>query len=163
MNYRSVLAATAVVTCLIAGPAFAKADKAFLRDAIKGDNSEIALGKLAAEQGASDGVRNFGTTLATDHAKAKEEAAALASSMNVPVSEEIKPAARKEMNKLSRLSGQAFDKEFAMYMVKDHEMDVKEFKQKAAEGNKQVAMLAANTLPTLEQHLQTAQSLSSGQ
>eukprot|EP01035_Chromulina_nebulosa_P014559 gene14559-19263_t len=56
---------------MLAGPALAQNDKAFLRDAIKGDNSEIALGKLAADKGASEGVKSFGMTLATDHAKAK--------------------------------------------------------------------------------------------
>lgn len=158
MNYRTMLA-SAALACLIVTPALAKTDKAFLRDAIQGDNSEIALGNLAARKGASEGVKSFGTTLATDHAKARDEVVALATSMHVMATKKIKPQAREEMRKLDKLSGPAFDKEFASYMVKDHEMDIKEFKAKAAEGNKDVPMLAAKTLPTLEQHLKTAQSL----
>lgn len=158
MTYRYALAAAAVA-CLIASPALAKGDKAFLRDAIRGDNSEIALGKLAAEKGASEGVKTFGTTLATDHAMAKDEAAAVAKTMNVTVTDKIKPEASEEMTKLDKLSGTAFDKEFVAYMVKDHEKDVAAFKEKAAEGGTAVPMLAGKTLPTLEKHLQTAQSL----
>lgn len=158
MNYRHAFAAAAVA-CLIASPALAKSDKAFLSDAIKGDNSEVALGHLAAEKGSSEGVKTFGTTLATDHSMAKDDASMLAKKMNVAVSDKMTPEARKEMTKLNKLSGAAFDKEFASYMVKDHEKDVKAFKAKAAEGDKDVPKLAAKTLPTLEKHLQTAQSL----
>ncbi|WP_370677310.1 DUF4142 domain-containing protein [Pleomorphomonas sp. PLEO] len=158
MNYRTILA-SAAVACLIASPAFAKADKAFLRDAIQGDNSEIALGKLAAQKGDSEGVKTFGTTLATDHAMAKEAAATVATSMKVRVTDKIMPEARAELRKLNKLSGPAFDREFARYMVRDHEKDVAEFKEKAAEGKTDVAKLAAKTLPGLEGHLKTAQSL----
>src|ERR1700712_4814675 len=102
MKYRYMLAGVAM-SFLIAGPGFAKSDKSFLRDAIKGDNSEIALGKLAAQKGASEGVRGFGTTLATDHTKAKEDATAVATSMKIDVSDEMMPEARKEMKKLDKM------------------------------------------------------------
>jgi putative membrane protein len=159
MTYRYALAAVAVA-CLLSNPAFAKGDKAFLGDALKGDNSEVALGQLAAKMGASEGVKTFGSTLATDHGMAKTEVATLATTMKVPVTDKIKPEARKELEKLNKLSGPAFDKEFASYMVKDHEKDIAEFKEKAAEGNTPVAMLAAKQLPTLQKHLEMAQSLS---
>lgn len=158
MKYRYVFAGVAMA-CLIANPAFAKTDKSFLRDAIQGDNSEIALGKLAAQKGASEGVKTFGTTLATDHAMAKDEAATVATSMKVRVTDKMMPEARSEIRKLDKLSGPAFDKEFVSYMVKDHEKDIKEFKAKAAEGKTEVPMLASKTLPGLEKHLKTAQSL----
>lgn len=158
MNYRTMFAATAIA-CVIASPALAKSDKAFLRDALKGDNSEVALGQLAAQKGMSDGVKSFGNKLATDHAMAKDQVATVATSMKVKVTDEIKPEARREMRKLDKLSGAAFDKEFVAYMVKDHEKDVAEFKEKAAGGKGDVAMLASKQLPTLEEHLKTAQSL----
>lgn len=158
MKYRYVFAGVAMA-CLFANPAFAKTDKSFLRDAIQGDNSEIALGKLAAQKGMSEGVKTFGTTLATDHAMAKDEAATVATSMKVPVTDKMMPQARAEIRKLDKLKGKAFDKEFVSYMVKDHEKDIKEFKAKAAEGKTDVPMLAAKTLPGLEKHLKTAQSL----
>ncbi len=158
MNYRAMFA-SAAIACLIASPAFAKSDKAFLTDAMKGDNSEVALGKLAAQKGESEGVKAFGNTLATDHAKAKDEVAAVATSMKVMVTDHVTPEASKELKKLDKLSGAAFDKEFAAYMVKDHKKDIAEFKEKAAEGNHEVSMLAEKTLPTLEHHLEMAQSL----
>jgi putative membrane protein len=52
-----------------------------------------------------------------------------------------------------------FDKEFTRVMVEDHQKDIAEFKNEAANGHGPVQQLAAETLPTLEKHLQIAKSL----
>ena len=65
------------------------------------------------------------------------------------------------MTKLKGLSGRDFDKEFARVMVEDHQKDIAEFKKEADGGHGAVQQLAAQTLPTLEKHLQMAKSLSS--
>lgn len=161
MTYRSLFAGMAM-TCLIASPAFAADDATFLTDAIMGSNAEIAMGQLATEKGESDGVKTFGATLVADHGLAKQEAGALAASMQVPVTNDVKPDAKEEMAKLEKLSGAEFDKEFAAHMVMDHEKDIAAFKEKAAEGDKPVPAFAAKTLPTLQKHLETAQSLNGG-
>ena len=57
--------------------------KDFLSDAIKGDNSEIRLGQLAARHGGSSGVREYGRTLVTDHTKAKAQASDVARQIGV--------------------------------------------------------------------------------
>ncbi|WFU12679.1 DUF4142 domain-containing protein (plasmid) [Rhizobium sp. CB3090] len=144
----------------MASSAMAKSDKQFLSDAIKGDNAEIALGQLAAQKGGSDGVRSFGQTLVADHRQAKDEAATLAASLEVNVSEGIAEEAQQELGKLQHLAGSEFDKEFVSFMVTEHEKAISDFKEKAGEGNRQVPELAAKTLPTLQKHLQLAQSLS---
>ena len=64
------------------------------------------------------------------------------------------------MAKLQQLSGRDFDHEFIRVMVEDHQKDIAEFKKEAGEGHGPVEQLAAQTLPTLEKHLQMAQSLS---
>jgi putative membrane protein len=132
----------------------------FLTDAMKGDNSEVKLGKLAASQGSSAGVKDFGNMLVEDHGKAKVKVAALARDMGVPTTEETKPEADAEYAKLQGLSGDAFDKEFVSYMVEDHKKDIAKFKDEAnSDDPAPLTRLAADTVPTLEKHLEKAQSL----
>jgi putative membrane protein len=133
-------------------------DTAFLTDAIKGDNSEIQLGQLAEAKGDSQGVKDFGKTLVTDHGKAKDQASALAAQANMPIPTEMMDEAKTEQQKLQKLSGAAFDKEFASYMVKDHTKDIADF-EKQAKGTGPTADLAKQSLPTLKKHLSIAQGL----
>jgi putative membrane protein len=65
----------------------------------------------------------------------------------------------KEKDKLAKLSGPDFDREYMRKMVKDHEEDVKDFRKQAkAKKPTDVNAFAAKTLPVLEQHLSMAQS-----
>lgn len=160
MRWKIFLACTAfAIGCAIASSAAAQSDKQFLSEAIRGDNAEISLGHLAAEKGGSDGVRAFGQTLATDHAQGKKEAAALATNLEVKVTDGIGQEAQQEIEKLRGLSGQDFDKEFVRYMISEHEKDIAAFKAKAGEGDRPASALAKKTLPVLQKHLQLAQSL----
>jgi len=62
---------------------------------------------------------------------------------------------QKDMNKLSGLSGDAFDREYINTMVKDHEKTVKMFEKESTKGtDADVRAWAAKTLPTLREHLQ---------
>lgn len=133
-------------------------DSAFLTEAMKGDNSEVALGQLAASKGSSKGVKDLGTMLATDHGAHKKEVAALAQQAGIPVTDDLKDEAKTLMTKLQGLSGDAFDKAFIDATIEDHKKDIAAY-EKESEANGQTAALALDTLPTLKKHLETAQSL----
>ena len=87
-------------------------DSAFVTEGMKGDNSEVAMGKLAQASGSSDAVKQFGQTLVTDHGAHKSKLAALASEAGVPVTDDVMPEVQANMDKLKGLSGAAFDKAF---------------------------------------------------
>jgi putative membrane protein len=144
-----------------AGAASAQSGKAFLTDAIQGNLAEISGGELAQKKGNSDGVRSFGRMLAQDHSASNEKATTLAKSLGVALPTEPNAEAKNEYDKLSALSGDAFDKEFVNYMVTDHKKDIQAF-QAEANGKDEVATFAKETLPTLQKHLATAQSLAGG-
>lgn len=72
------------------------------------------------------------------------------------------PEADQELAKLRRLSGVAFDQEFARYMVEDHEKDIAKYREEAAHGGADARALAERTLPVLQQHLQMAKALQAG-
>jgi len=63
------------IPCVLVSSSFALAanDKDFLAQAITGDNSEIALGRLATMKG-DEAVKEFGQTLMADHQNARDEA-----------------------------------------------------------------------------------------
>jgi putative membrane protein len=64
-------------------------------------------------------------------------------------------------DKMSKLSGDSFDREFAKHMVADHKKDIKDY-EKAAKKNDAAGAYAKEALPTLHKHLETAQSLGGG-
>jgi predicted outer membrane protein len=59
---------------------------------------------------------------------------------------------------MSKLSGTRFDNEFATMMVAGHKKHISEYQREAKESD-QVGSYAKETLPTLEKHLHTAESL----
>ncbi len=134
------------------------ADQAFLTDAMKGDNSEVALGKLAQQKGAAQGVKDLGTMLVTDHGAHKTTLATLAGQTGVATTDDLKAEAKTEETKLNGLSGAAFDKEFVRATVEDHKKDIAAY-EKEAKGTGPVAEMAQTTLATLKKHLETAQKL----
>jgi putative membrane protein len=148
-----------IAAVLFVSPALAASDQQFISDAIKGDNSEIMLGKLAVQKASSTGVKRFGQTLVTDHSKAKTQAGAVAKRLGITPPDGPMDQAQAEYNKLSAMSGTAFDNEFVNYMVQDHQKDIGEFEDQAKSGDRTTAALAKRQLPTLEKHLKMATSL----
>jgi putative membrane protein len=154
--------ALAALTTAAAAPTANKADQNFLKQAIQGNLAEVELGKLAQEKSMNDGVRSFGDMLVKDHSASNEKATDVASALGV--TEPTEPSKKQKMmyDRLSKLSGSAFDRQFARMMVDDHQKDIKEFEKEAKSSNEQIAGFAKDTLPTLQKHLDTAKSLASG-
>src|SRR5262249_34732326 len=134
------------------------ADDHFVMEAAKGGMAEVELGKLAADKGTSPDVKKFGQRMADDHAKANDELKSLAQTKNItlPTAIDAKSMAAKE--RLSKLSGESFDRAYMQAMLKDHRKDVSEFRTESKSGkDPEVKAWAAKTLPTLEEHLKLAQ------
>jgi putative membrane protein len=136
-----------------------KAGQAFLKKAMEGNLAEIQMGKLAQEKGTSDGVRSFGKQLEQDHAAANQKAEAVAKEMGMSPPTEPNKQQKADYDRMSKLSGDKFDREFVRHMVADHKKDIKEFRQEAKKTNERPSAFAQETLPTLQKHLETAQSL----
>lgn len=162
MTNRALLMAAALAATL---PAMAHAAPAqrFLQDAVAGDNGEVANGRMAQQQGASPGVKDFGRTLKRDHAAAKDQALATARQIHARVDADmVKPEAKAAARRLSRLSGPQFDREFVRAMIADHRKDIAKFQMQARTGDPATRRLARETLPHLQHHLQMALALQRG-
>jgi putative membrane protein len=149
--------AMATNTAATAGTA-TPAQTAFLTDAMKGDNGEVALGTLAEQKDASQGVKDLGKMLVDDHGAHKQTLATLDQQLGVTTTTDLKTEAKTEQTKLNGLSGAAFDKEFVRATVEDHKKDIAKYEEQA-KATGPVADMAKQTLPTLKKHLEAAQKL----
>jgi len=135
------------------------ADRKFMEKAAAGGLAEVQLGQMAAQKATADDVKKFGQRMVDDHSKANDQLKQIATRKGVNLPTELDGSTRREMDKLSKLQGAAFDREYMKHMVSDHKKDVSEFKSeahKAKDGD--VKQFATTTLPTLEEHLTLAQS-----
>jgi putative membrane protein len=156
---RSICFAALLGAALVPSAALADSPREFLRHALQGDNSEMMLGRLAAERGRSSGVRDYGQTLASDHSQAREEVLDVGRRFGLRPDRDPAPEAREERNKLMELRGRDFDREFVRYMIEDHRKDIADFRDEAREHHGPVSDLAQRQLPTLQKHLDMALAL----
>ena len=142
-----------------AGMHKANPESGFVRKAAMGGMAEVELGNLAQQKASNDQVKQFGAKMVQDHGKANDELKQLASSKGIDLPSALDSKHKKDMDKLNKLSGAQFDKAYMSHMVDDHKKDVSEFKKQAKSGkDADVKAFAAKTLPTLEEHLQLAQT-----
>lgn len=135
-------------------------DKKFVREAAEGGMAEVELGKLATEKASSEEVKKFGQRMVDDHSKAADELKELASSKGIQVPDKLSAKDQMMKDRLSKLSGEQFDRAYMSDMVKDHTQDVADFKLESSSGtDPDVKNFAATTLPTLQDHLRQAKEI----
>jgi putative membrane protein len=128
-------------------------DKAFVMNAAIGGMAEVEMGKLAAQKAESESVKQFGQKMVDDHGKANEDLKAVAETQKIDIPVSLDSKHQATIDRLSKLSGSAFDKAYVKEMVKDHNADVKEFQKEAQNGqDSAVRGFASKTLPTLQEH-----------
>ena len=134
-------------------------DKKFIEKAAQGGMAEVQLGKLASQKAESADVKQFGERMVKDHGAANDKLKQIASQKGVTPPSSMDSSTQREYDKLSKLSGAQFDREYMSHMVSDHEKDIKEFKseEKSAK-DPELKSFTQNTLPTLEEHLKLAKS-----
>jgi putative membrane protein len=138
----------------------ADADRQFVERAAGAGMAEVELGQLAQQKASSQQIKVFAARMVQDHSKANEELKQLAQAKGMTVPAAGAKAHRGEMDKLNKLSGADFDKQYVSHMVSDHRKTVAEFK-KASESAQDLDLkaFAGKTLPTLQDHLNQAQSI----
>ena len=164
MSGHAIFRTCVVVALLTASTgAFAqnRANKTFLEEAIQGNYAEIQIGQLAQQKGQSDGVKSFGQMLVTDHSNANNKALSVAKGVGLNSPDGPNKKQQSNYDRLSKLSGAAFDRRFVQDMVADHRNDIREY-ERASKAKNSIGQYASDSLPTLRNHLQTAESLQSG-
>ena len=135
-------------------------DKHFVKKAMAGGESEVALGKLAGQKASSPDVKEFGQKMVDDHTKLNDQMKPIASQLGIDASPGIPAKKEALQKKLEGLSGADFDKAYMSAMVKDHRKDLKEFQKEASSGrNPQLKDAAQQGAQVIEQHLELAEQV----
>ena len=135
-------------------------DKQFMMEAAAGGNTEVAASQLALSMSANDRVKSFANMMVNDHTKAGGELKSMASAKNVTLPDSVMPKQHDALDKLRKTSAAGFDKAYMDMMVKDHKETVDKFKMASEKcENGDIKTWAANTLPTLKMHTDSAMAV----
>lgn len=134
-------------------------DRHFATRAAEAGMGEVELGKLAEQKAENKQVKQFGARMVHDHSQANDRLKQIAATGNMTLPMRLETSAQKDLDKLTKLSGEQFDRAYISKQVSGHEKLIKEFKKEAQSGkDADLRAFASNTLPTLEEHLQLAKS-----
>jgi putative membrane protein len=135
-------------------------DYKFVHDNARGGLLEVQLGELARQKAESPAVRQFGERMVADHSKANDQLKQIIAQKNAALPVGLSHHQNAEIERLQKLSGREFDRQYVDLMVKDHKMDVKEFQDAAKDlSDPDLRTFAKSTLPILEEHLRMARDL----
>jgi len=128
-------------------------DKGFVDKAATGGMAEVKLSKLAMDKGQSMEVKQFARKMVEDHTKANMELKQIAEKKSLAVPTTLDEKHQKVYDKLVKLNGSDFDKEYMRTMATDHDDTVKLFKDQSQNGqDPELKSFAMKTLPILEKH-----------
>jgi putative membrane protein len=156
-----VMAAVAAMALAGCGPTTAD----FVQKVAMSDRYEVQAGKIAAEKGQSDAVKQFGQQMVDAHTKTTEELTGIVKAKNLKVDlpRNLDAKHQKLLDDLNNVSAQEFDKTYAKQQVDGHQEAANLFKKYASQGDDaDVKQFAQKTLPTIEHHLEEAKKLPSG-
>lgn len=132
----------------------------FVKEAAVSDMFEIGSSRLAEQKG-NEPAKTFASEMVKDHSKTSSELKSLVGSGKVKATlpADMDQTHKDMLAKLQRLSGKDFVQQYDSDQVSAHKTAVDLFKRYANGGdNPALKKWAAQTLPTLEHHLQMAQT-----
>jgi len=138
----------------------AAGDTAFIKKAADGGMTEVELGKVAEKNGKRDDVKSFGGQMVKDHGKANDDLKSIAGKMNVTVPDKVSAAHQAKIDKMSKMSGDAFDAAYFKGMVEDHEKTAADFeKASGTVKNADLKKFIDDTLPVIKGHLEMVKKM----
>jgi putative membrane protein len=146
---------------LALGQNVSQSDREFMENAARGGLFEVEMGKIAVNRAQDPQVVSFAQRMIADHTEVNDSLKQLASAKGITLPTQVSAEQKKEMDRVSALSGPQFDRAYMMLMVNDHENDLREFARAAQSANDpDLRQFAANTAPILDEHLEEARKIS---
>lgn len=138
----------------------AMTDQQFVDFAAQTDMMEANLGQLAANAASSQQVKDYASTLVTEHTTDYGQLSTAAKQANLNVPNAIDDEHNKMLSPFQKLKGAAFDHKYANEMVTGHTKAIETYKKEASDGqNEALKAYAQTALPVLEKHLTGAKDL----
>ena len=169
---KRILSIGSIVFCLVlvclAAPAQKKhaakrapmSDQKFVDMAAQTDMLEAHLGQMAANQAASQDVKDYAQMLVTDHTGDYQQLTALAAKAGFTVPTGLDAAHDRMIAPFEKLKGAAFDSRYIHEMIAGHTEAIGVYtKESTGAQNADVKAYASATLPTLHKHLDSAKDL----
>lgn len=135
-------------------PQLSTQDKDFIGSASGSGNYEVAAGKLALQKTQDARVRMIAERMVHDHTQANEQLALLTHQMGMIPSSAPGLKESRELDELRGLNGTDFDQAYLQQQRQAHQQAIALFEKEANNGSdNKVRQFAAQTLPTLQEHL----------
>lgn len=132
-------------------------DQDFINQAWNINSTEIRLGNDAQQKASNADVKAFGKMIVTDHMKLEQELTSLAAEHGAMLPKAIDKSNQELIDRLAKLSGSDFDKQFMTAMISGHEQAVAAFETESKDkAQTPVDKWAAASLATLQHHLDMA-------
>ena len=124
-------------------------DRQFVAAAASGGVAEVDTARLAEQQAGKAEVKSFAQRMITDHTKANQQLASLASQEGLTAPTEPDAKQKATATKLKTLSGTAFDRAYVKDEIQDHKETIALFQKEAKSSqDPQLKQFASQTLPT---------------
>lgn len=137
-----------------------KSDVKYVTQSAQGLMSELKLGALAQERAGDQRVKDFGKQMVTDHGNDLQELKRLAAQKRVRLPHTMNHDQLKEADKLNKLSGKEFDREYVNYEVKDHRGDIQDQHGEISKtADPELKQFASKELETVSGHKQKIDAL----
>jgi putative membrane protein len=148
----------------------------FAERAMMANKAEIKLGELAGENAQSAAVKDFARMMVRDHGNGLNSLKEAVKGFNVDEPAQLDAKHQELYDRLSKLNGAEFDREYMKAMVDGHREVVDMLDDRAGQGpsatgtsgadnsrlDASVNQWAAKALPTTKTHLQKAEQVNSG-
>lgn len=135
-----------------------QADRTFLRAATMGGTAEVEFGQLAGRASTNVGVKEFAQRMVRDHQEANKRVTTLAHNAGLPAMQGLDPDHKAVHDRLSKLQGAAFDRAYIDSQILAHQTMAQLLEYEIGSGqDKDIKDLAAELLPSILDHLKTAE------
>lgn len=135
-------------------------DRLFVKKAIEGGNAEVQLGQLAEQKAQSPDVKQFAQKMVHDHMQFGDDVKPIAQQLSIEPPTGISMKDKMLSKKLEGLSGNDFDREYMKAMVKDHQEDLRQFRdEENSTQDPNLKQAAEHGASVISQHLQLAEQI----
>ncbi len=139
---------------------FTASDTKFVADQLEGNLAEVKFAQLALQNSQDQNIRNYAQKMINDHNAAYQSLAPIAQRHNIDATAGLTTHQQSMYDRLSKLTGLAFDVTYTNDMLSMHEMTLKELNDQLIHGQSQIINVwVQNTRPTVQQHLVIAQQI----
>ena len=143
-----------------ASTAAAQDAKGFIEKAAMTDLAERQMAQLALTKASSADVKQYAQKMMEDHTRTTQELTPIAQQKDVQPPRQLDSKHQAMLDRLEKLSGPEFDREYMEIQAQAHQQAVELFQRAAQQaGDKEIQAFAKKTTPALQQHLTEARQV----